>query len=262
MDRALKGGTDAGSMVVFDPAALPDEFDVRQSRNPISQLEDLMRAGRLYWLDPHADGSYTLGVYFGAALPERVKPFANTLGACDPLHIPSGRLFFSGVEYAFHTDDSLLRKYRHMGECAAVNPGLYRAEFFEFQYPEGFEETLLEGKLSPLQLRAFRCMNILAPAGCISVLGLVASLGLLHYSTWGLLAVACSFMLIALPILWSRLPAYRQAVAVQDEVEKEFPAYGVLLPSIAMAGTGDAQGHEPDREARSGGTTPPAAKPP
>src|SRR5262249_51233311 len=80
MDRTLKGGTDAAGMVVFDPAALPDDFDEKQNDDPVSQLEQLMQAGRLYWIETHADGSYTLGVYVGHSLPDRLR-------GCEPFDI-------------------------------------------------------------------------------------------------------------------------------------------------------------------------------
>src|SRR5262249_54083881 len=108
MDRTLEGGTDAGSMVLFDPAALPDDFDEGYKRDPVSQLEPLAQAGRLYWLDTHGDGGYMLGIYVGNRLPDRLQPYAKRLGACDQFHVPSGRLLFTGVEYAFRADDSFL----------------------------------------------------------------------------------------------------------------------------------------------------------
>src|SRR5262249_18416494 len=62
------------------PAALPDDFDEKQNDDPVSQLEQLMQAGRLYWIETHADGSYTLGVYVGHSLPDRLR-------GCEPFDI-------------------------------------------------------------------------------------------------------------------------------------------------------------------------------
>ena len=38
MDQILQGGTDAANMVIFDPAALPEDFDAKQKDDPMAQL--------------------------------------------------------------------------------------------------------------------------------------------------------------------------------------------------------------------------------
>jgi hypothetical protein len=90
-----------------------------------------------------------------------LQPYAKQLEILDPFHVPSGRLFFTGIEYAFRDDDSALRKYPHMGEAANVAPGMYRAEFFECEYPEDWYEDLLKQKLSAGQFQTYRLMNTL-----------------------------------------------------------------------------------------------------
>jgi hypothetical protein len=91
MNRILEGGTDAAGMVVFDPAALPSDFDARQKDQPNSQLEALQQAGRLYWINTEGDGSYELGVYIGDRLPNELQPFLKTRETISPYHIPGGR---------------------------------------------------------------------------------------------------------------------------------------------------------------------------
>src|SRR5262245_61494341 len=125
MQQTLTAGTDAASVVVFDPAALPNNFEEKYPDDPISQLEQLSQAGRLFWLDTHADGEYLLGVYIGESLPSALQPFAKSLKLFDQFHVPSGRLFFTGMEYAFRTNDNALRKHPHMGEAADIPPGQY-----------------------------------------------------------------------------------------------------------------------------------------
>jgi hypothetical protein len=236
MYRTLEGGTDAAEMVVFDPAALPDDFDARQKDDPIAQLEVLQKAGCLYRIETHADGGYELGVHIGNGLSDELQPFVKTRETITPFHIPGGRLFFTGVEYAFQTDDSFLRKYPHMGEAVELESGEYRAEFFDFEYPEDFHEELLQKRLPPAQFHLLRSMNTLAPIGCISVLALLGSLALLKWTVWLSTALPVGGLLIALPVILSRLPAYRRANGVYRAIQKEYPGYGVLLQK---AGPGD-----------------------
>lgn len=234
MHWTLEGGTDAGSMVIFDPAALPSDFDKRKHENPFDLLEQLTQAGLLYWLNTASDGGYTLGVYLSHELPQHVKPYAQRLDTCREFHVPSGRLYFTGVEYAFQEDDSFLRKYPGMGEAAEIRPGRYWADLFEFEYPEDFYEDLLRQRLPADQFRLHNLMNTLAPIGCVTPLAAFGLLALLkwaglHWTVWAVTVLPVGLILIALPIYLSRLPGYREADAVSRALDKEFPAYGILL---------------------------------
>jgi hypothetical protein len=232
-ERILEGCTDAGSMVIFDPAALPDDFDAKHETDTVEQLEDLARAGLLYWLDTHADGGYTLGIFVGDCLPDRLQPYAKRIDAYEQLQLPSGRLFFTGVEYAFQSDDSRLRKYPHVGAAADVQPGRYRAEFFEFEYPEDYHEDMLRRRLPANQFRVHELMNALVRIAVISAIvcavTLLSSLFRLRWGTWTTVILACGFPVIGLPILLYFRPSYRQASSVYGSIQKEFCDYGVLL---------------------------------
>jgi hypothetical protein len=232
MEQILEGGTDAGSMVVFDPAALPDDFDAQQKVDSISHLEELQTAGRLYWINTEGDGGYELGVSTGDRLPDDLQPYAKSVDIVERFQIPSGRLFFTGIEYAFKSDDSRLRKYAHMGGEAKVEAGEYRAEFFEFEYPEDFHEDLLRQKLPVSQFRIHRLMNTLAPIGCVSFLALLALLAVLKWRIWLVTALPGGVALVALPLILANLPAYREAERIYKEIQTHYPSYGVLLQSI------------------------------
>jgi hypothetical protein len=62
MHLTLAGGTDAAGMELFDPAALGDDFDSQMKGDPADLMEQLAREGRLYWINTHADGGFSLGV--------------------------------------------------------------------------------------------------------------------------------------------------------------------------------------------------------
>src|SRR5262249_21158248 len=146
----------------------------------------------------------------------------------------SGHLRFMGIEYAFKSDDSFLRRFPHMGDSTELEPGDYRAEFFEFGYPRDFHEDLLRQKLPFSQFRVHQFMNTLAPAGCLSILALLASIAILDWSTWISTALPCGLTLIALPLILSRLPAYRHADRVYKDVQRQYPGYGVVLQPLAL----------------------------
>jgi hypothetical protein len=232
MQFILHGGTDAGDMVLFDPGALPDDFD-KKGKFQLEDIQRLAREGRIYWLHTNADGDYHIGLYLADALPETVQPYAKHLESVDELYLPTGELFFTGIEYAFHSDDSELRKYPGMGQAAQLPPGRYRMEVFEFDYPTDFEEDLLRERIPGSEFRAREWMNTLAPLGCIPllfVLGVLArAIQQMQWSFWMAIALVCGLVLIAVPVIWSRRPAYRNAIVAYAQIEKDFPGYGVLL---------------------------------
>ncbi len=236
MDLTLEAGTDAAGMVIFDPAGLPDDFDAKQKVEPIAQFEALAAAGRLYWINTQGDGDYTLGVVVGDRLPDRLQPYAKEVDQCFQFHIPSGRLYFTGIEYVFHVDDSALRKYPQMGQTADVSAGVYHAQFIEFDYPDEFHEDLLCQNLPPVQLRLHQLVNLLVPFGCVSLLAILGSLAFLPWHTWEATALPAGSILIALPLILSCLPAYRRANRVYKEIQNRYPGYGVLLQMVEPEG--------------------------
>jgi hypothetical protein len=225
----LTAGSDAGGVVLFDPAALPDDFDTAMQADPMPQLERLGADGRLFWINTEGDGSFSLGV-FADGLPDALRPYAKTLQSTDRFRVPGGRLFFTGVEYAFRSDDSLLRKYPHMGEALDWPAGEYAAVLVEFVYPDDFHERLLRDGLTPCESFSFRLTSALIPVGCVSFLLLfVAAYWLWKANTWAFVVLPILLFLVALPLVVARLPVYRRADAAYTMIQREFPAYGVVL---------------------------------
>jgi hypothetical protein len=230
MRYTLEGATDAGSMLLFDPEAVPDDFIWKKSPE---QLESLMRQGRLCWINPSADGDYELGVFLEEAIPEDLLPYAKLIETIDELQVPSGRLFFTGIELAFHSNASALRKYPHMGQSMDVPAGRYRIGLFEFDYPEEFYEDLFRRGLPERQFRLYRAVDSLAPIGCISFLVLLGTIRFLSWKVWAVTVMPIALLLIALPILLSRTPGYRAARSTCREIERDHPGYGVVLGKLS-----------------------------
>lgn len=229
METTLRAGTGAAGVVMFDPAALPDDFDAALRSDPISQFNRLQEAGRLCWINTEADGGYTLGVYVSDRLPDKLQLHAKSLRTFSRFPVPGGRLFFTGIEFAFQTDDAALRKYPSMGESAEIAAGEHRAEVFDFEYPDDFYESLLREALPPAEFRTHRLMNTLAPIGCLSLLALLISLAVLPWRVWAVTALPCGLILIALPLILSRTAAYRRADQVWKDIQKQYPDFGILL---------------------------------
>jgi hypothetical protein len=226
----LEGGTDAGSMLIFDPSTLPDDYDVRVRHDPIAVIERLFDHGCLYWLDTASDGGYSLGICVSECLPGELARFARPLGVAARFTVASGRLYFTGIEYAFRHDDSFLRRYPHMGACYAIPAGTYRLTLYEMDYLEDFHEDLLRQKLSANDFRLYTLMNNgLIPLGCISAISLVVSPLLLGLRLWSITALPLCVPLALSAILISRSRSYREASHSHLAIQREYPDFCAAL---------------------------------
>lgn len=235
MIHVLEGGTDAGSMLIFDPATLPDDFDARLRHDPIAVIERLFDTGCLYWLDTASDGAYSLGICVGGCLPDEVAGYARPLGVAARFTAASGRLYFTGIEYAFRHDDSSLRRYPHMGGCYEIPAGTYHLTLYEMDYPEDFHEDLLRQRLSAGDFRLYSLMGRLIPLGCIVAISLAVSPLFLGLRLWSVTALPLCLALVLPAILISRSRSYCEASHSHSAVQREYPDYCATLE----AGTPD-----------------------
>lgn len=230
MLRVLEGGTDAASMLIFDPATLPDDYDVRVHHDPIAVIERLFDDGCLYWLDTASDGTYSLGICVGELLPDELVRFARLSGVAARFTVASGRLYFTGIEYAFRHDDSFLRRYPHMGACCQIPVGTYRLTLYEMDYPEDFHEDRLRQRLSVNDFRLYALMNHrLIPLGCISAILLVLSPLLIGLRLWSVTALPLCVALALSTILISRSRPYREARHSHLAIQREYPDFCAAL---------------------------------
>jgi hypothetical protein len=226
----LEGGTDIASMLIFDPAALPDDYDLRARDDPMPVIKRLFDEGCVYWLNTHADGGYSLGVCLGESLPTEFAGFSRCLGVAARFAAPSGRLYFTGIEYAFHHDDSPLRKYPHMGASCQVPPGTYCLTLYELNYPDDFHESVLRQRLSARDFRRYSMMNSrLIPYGCLSTVLAAISAPLFGWLLWSVTALPLLIAIVLPAMLISRSQSYREASRLHLAIQREYPAYCAVL---------------------------------
>ncbi|HVX10843.1 MAG TPA: hypothetical protein VHC22_06655 [Pirellulales bacterium] len=228
----LGGGTDAGSMLVFDPAALPNDYDALARNDPVALNESLAKEGKLYWLDTEADGSYNLGVCTSGEVPPQHAPFARQLGVTERFSVPSGKLYFTGIEYGFRYDDTALGKNSPMGSHHTIDAGIYRLTIYEMEYPEDFHEQRLRERLPARSHRLYSLMNLFMPMGCLSTLVLLVSPFKLGLRAWSITALPICVALILPAIIVSRSPRFRELQRVKQAVEAEYPDYLAVLRPV------------------------------
>jgi hypothetical protein len=231
----LHAGTDAGSVAVFDPAALPDDYDgPAKNSDPISLIERLDLEGRVLWLDPHSDGSYRLGVYAGTPLPDHLLQYIKETTPISQFHTPSGHLYFTGIEYLFRHDDSFLRKHPHMGASMVVPPGVHPATAYTFEYPEDFDEELAAKHLTPDQRRILHLKQRFVPLGCLATIALIVACFLLPWHSWLMIALPIWLTTVAIPAtLVSRSTRNQSATTAYKLITDDYPDYALVIHSAA-----------------------------
>jgi len=235
MIHVLEGGTDAAAMTLFDPDALPEDFDEKAREDPSAALREAADAGRLLLLEAGGDGRHGLGVCVGEGLPDDVAPLARPLGDEGRLVVAGDSLLFAGVEYAFRRDDARLRRRPHMGEACEVPPGAYRVRLFEADYPASFFEDRLRARASEAGLRLDSLMaRRLLPMGSLGTIAGVVGLVGLGWDAWRVSVLPAALAMVLPALVVSRLRAYREAAGARRGLPREAPArWAVLEPADA-----------------------------
>ncbi len=229
MKHVIESGTDGGTLTLFDPAALPDTFEEKVQDDFGGCCDALEKEGRLAWISPGGDGSYLLHVYEDEAVPESLAPHLREPIVVEQFQIPSGRLYFTGGEYAFAKDDSQLKKYSHMGGSISVRPGTWRLTIYRTEYPPDLIDELLRSRVGS---RAYRVHESIGCLVGIAVLAVLAGLVLffkLNVATWSVTALPFALAAVALPLFLTRLKTYRETDRKMREIERDYPSIVAVL---------------------------------
>lgn len=215
MKWILSGGTDGGSMALFDPDGLPEEFDEWVAQGAEADHYAALEAdGRMFWVSD-GDGGFDICLFVDEPLPDDVSEFAEPLEGPAILHVPSGRLQFAGLEYMYRGDDSRLRRNLSMGQAAELSPGSYRARFFRMRYPDGFHAELVRPHVSPAGRLMLAVAAPLGALGCLSGTLAFAAVFVLILRTWALCVAAPALLVLATHTVMVNLPAYKRAASTR-----------------------------------------------
>src|SRR5437764_2623979 len=143
MKHVVEAGTDAATVILFDPEAQPDDFDAQMQDQPADFLERLLAEGKVCSFETGADGFYLLHAFVDEPVPDELLKHAREPITVENFQVASGRVFFTGVEYAFRQDDSFLRNHPNMGKSFEVPPGQYRLAVYRTEFPDGRAEQRL-----------------------------------------------------------------------------------------------------------------------
>ncbi len=232
MRYVIEAGTDASSLLLFDPGALPQDFERSFLAGSGEILERLDREGKVCWISVDGDGGYLLHAYIGERVPRELERCAVESETIDEFHVPTGRLIFAGSEYAFREDDSFLRNHPHMGSSFLVPHGVYRLRVFRTQYPKRFVEQLFRNQASPWEYCLWNSMILLIPLAVAAWIGLVVIFFTTVHVPFPSFLAPLLALVFASPFLVRRLETYRSAKKRFASLEQEYPALVAQLELV------------------------------
>ena len=233
MRHVIEAGTDASSLLLFDPGALPGDFERWFQSGSVEILERLTREGRTCWITTDGDGGYSLHAYVDERVPRELERCAVELETIEEFHVPTGRLVFAGSEYAFREDDGFLRNHPHMGGSFLVQPGVYRLRLFRTQYPKHLVEQLFRNQASSWEYCLWMSMILLIPLAVAAWIGLVVIFFTTVHVPFPSFLAPLLGLVFAAPFLVRRLETYRLAKERFTSLEREHPALVAQLESCA-----------------------------
>jgi hypothetical protein len=210
-------------MLLFDPGALPQDFERSFQSGSGEILERLDREGKVCWINVDGDGGYSLHAYVGERVPRELERCAIEPETIDEFRVPTGRLIFAGAEYAFREDDSFLRSHPHMGDSFLVWPGIYRLTTFRTRYPKHFIEQLFRNQASTWEYYLWKSMIVLIPLALAAWIGLVVIFFTTVHVPFPSFLAPLLALIFACPFLVRRLETYRSAKDQFAGLEREYP---------------------------------------
>ena len=217
MPHIVEAGTDGAALLLFDPAALPDDFDERMQDEQVEVLEDVTREGLGYWATTDGDGVFLLHAYVEEDVAAYLAPYLTESDDVPAFQVPSGTLYFGGAEYGFKNDTSMRDKFPHMLETIRVPRGTYRLRVHRTAYPGGLLESELRHEVSGLAAWLRGAFETLV---AISIMTMFAGIALAIWTLWPLLlGMAC----VALTLALRCLPPLRRAQAAWKAIGRRYP---------------------------------------
>jgi len=226
MKHIIEAGTDAASMLLFDPKALPDQYDEKAKDDPIELLEEASKTGSAFWINTGGDGAYLLHAFVDEDVPEYLLPYLFDEESVGSFRVPSGRLYFTGAEYAFRDDDTFLRAHPHMGASFKLARGQYNLSLFRAEYPEGLMENELREKVTPAAYYLHQSMGFLVMLAVAGVISVIAS----FVEAWLLPAtLPIGLGLVSMPFIVCMLPIFKATNKVWKEIQGRYPSVVAVL---------------------------------
>jgi hypothetical protein len=92
MKHLAKAGMDVASLLIFDPSALPSDYEQRRPKEKLEIVRKLHQEQRVFLVETGADGAYLIHAFVDEPIPDSLKPFVREPQVHDRFEAPSGKI--------------------------------------------------------------------------------------------------------------------------------------------------------------------------
>jgi hypothetical protein len=216
-------------LTLFDPAAIPEDYDRTPIEDLIPLCDKLEQQGRLKLVNTGGDGSFLLHAYEEEQVPENLRPYLQEPIVLEKFQVPTGRVYLTGTEYVFAKDDSRLRKYPGMGGSFPLKPGVWHLTLYRTEYPDDFHDKLFAEKLQDPGYRLWNSMGCFVGAAVLAFVATIVSFFFLRLMPWSVSALPLGLLVVSLPFIVGNSGSFRRIEARKKEIEREYPSIVAVL---------------------------------
>ena len=228
MRYVIEAGTDASSLLLFDPGALPGDFERAFQTGSGEILEQLDREGRVCWITVDGDGRYLLHVYIDERVPRELDDARSIPSRSRSFQSPPAGSSSPGSEYAFREDDSFLASSPH-GRFRSSSARRLPPQGVSYPVSRRLVEQLFRKEATFWEYCLWSSMIVLIPLAVAAWIGLVVIFFTTVHIPFPSFLAPLLTLVFAAPFLVRRLEIYREAKARFTSLEREYPALVVQL---------------------------------
>lgn len=222
MRAIVDASTDGATLTVYDPEALPQDFDERFAvSEPGLLMEEVDAAGACALLETAGDGEHIIHLYIDEVPAEGTVRHAECSVYEGVLRFPSGKLYCDGAEYTG-------RDRRGMDDMApgpadlTLPPGDYSARFILMNYPPSYVRSCMRAGLSLTERFTLRVLESAMVAGfMLPLLGFIYIFASSRGWPYKIGILLASFLFLWLAMLaMNHLPLYARAADKRDRIKQ------------------------------------------
>ena len=226
--------TEAGTLCLFDPAALPDDIRANSYASNLDYLQALSRRGALHLVATGGEGRFLLHVYVDEPMPVDLAAQAVERSMLAAFPAPSGRVVVAGAEELSPDVATRLSRPPAPGPTIEIPPGMYAVTIYRTAFGDDLRAARLAEHVPPAYAWVLRNLGwFVVPVATSAVLTV---LSFFLFSLWleAVLPFLVFFSLLLAVV--AQFPGVRRARRMQQMLSSNYPSIVVVLRRIDVLG--------------------------
>jgi hypothetical protein len=226
--------TEAGTLCLFDPAALPDDIRANAYASNLDYLQALARRGALHLVATGGEGRFLLHVYVDEPMPVDLAEQAVERSMLAAFPVPSGQVVVAGAEELSPDVATRLSRPPAPGPVIEISPGMYAVTLYRTAFGDDLRTARLAEHVGPAYAWVLRNLGwFIVPVATSAVLTV---LSFFLFSLWldAILPFLVFFSLLL--AVAAQLPGVRRARRTQQMLSSNYPSIVAVLRRVDILG--------------------------